>query len=134
MQVAPEVVLKDGSSSGSGRYVVIVIDNDAPYIALPVLSPILHWIAVGGTSDDQRVLQGFEATTDWVVPAPPPFAQPHRYQVLVYRQPQVFDLLDFKAHYPQNVTLLRRTRWDVQGFVAKYGLGEKLAETAFKCG
>src|SRR6202012_5510876 len=52
------------NSSGSGKYLLINIDLDAPFASFPFLAPILHWLVVDLTvSAPKDGADGFSTLT-----------------------------------------------------------------------
>jgi phosphatidylethanolamine-binding protein (PEBP) family uncharacterized protein len=55
-QAGPDPEIKFNAVSSTGRYVLLNIDLDAPFISLPILSPVMHLIlpdlTSGVTKDD----------------------------------------------------------------------------------
>ncbi|QIW95457.1 hypothetical protein AMS68_000975 [Peltaster fructicola] len=125
----PSLKYVGGSSE---QYIAIMIDVDAPYESFSILSPILHWVQTGLTAGPDGTLTSSVTTTaDWVQPAPPPGAGPHKYIVVLYPQPVGFDASKWSNYITQPMSLTKRIRFDLAGFVAAAGLGEPLAASYF---
>lgn len=126
-QNAPEL-----SFSGTGTYLAVCLDVDAPFASLPVLGPIMHWIQPGYKADASGKL----VTTDPVVasyigPAPPPLASPHRYVFFIYEQPADFDASLHKLSPQEPPPVTKRMFYNIGTLEEKAKLGPILAVNYF---
>ncbi|GAM91568.1 hypothetical protein ANO11243_096200 [Dothideomycetidae sp. 11243] len=110
----------------------ICIDIDAPFVSAPLLSPIVHLIQPSlRTSTNNSILESSDKPIlSWLPPNPPPFAAPHRYLFMLFRQPEGFDVAAWTEKF-STMSRLGRMRWDPDGFVKEAGLGEVLAASSF---
>ena len=111
-----------------------------------MLSPILHWIQAGLVP---QLLQngsfnlvadadaaGTHLICNWLEPAPPPGADPHRYLVLLYEQPFGFDAARLAGKLQGKggeVGMGKRVRWELGAFEKDAGLGSVIAASYFLC-
>ncbi|KAJ6442174.1 protease inhibitor (Tfs1) [Purpureocillium lavendulum] len=116
-------------------YLVMGIDIDAPFVSMPVLGPILHWIQPGlkaETKDGKTVLTAKEPfVSDYIGPGPPPGSGPHRYCFFLYEQPAGFD---GKAHAPPEGAKMgsfARMWFSLDDWEKKVGLGKIIAANYF---
>ena len=114
---------------GKGPYVVILLDMDAPFVSLPFLGPVLHWVQSGFRSNSTATLtsEGVPFICDYVGPAPPPGSGPHRYCYFVYDQPADFDPKKFAPPNGQQFALTKRMRTDLDAYERELNLGPILA-------
>ena len=116
------------------RYIVVSIDNDAPFASFNILSPILHWIQADlkiSSSTNILTAEG-PVIVNWIGPDPPPGSGPHRYIFLLYRQPSSFDSKDYAPHGVQTVGLWPRIRWNIAAWEKKTKVGPPVAVGYFK--
>ncbi|KAM3439607.1 hypothetical protein MY4824_002599 [Beauveria thailandica] len=148
----PQIRLPVGMSpppAPSARYVVVCMDFDAPYPALPCFGPVLHWIqadlVVASSSSDDAA--GVAATTlevadgssggriaEYLSPNPPPGSAPHRYGFYLYEQPEGFDATQWMARAPGRQGKMgncKRIRYGLDGWARKAGLGAIVAANYF---
>ena len=112
--------------------IAIAVDVDAPYVSVPLLSPIVHWIQPGLKPNDAGVLQ-FETpcVVDWLAPTPPPFSGPHRYVVILYQQAGDFDVSKWNSKFVKPVSILSRIRWNIDEFAKQAELHKAIAANYF---
>ncbi|KAF4545410.1 Phosphatidylethanolamine-binding protein PEBP [Lasiodiplodia theobromae] len=132
-------------------FIILMVDPDAPSPQNTSFSQILHWLQPGvrlsrsveptpGPNNTALVSMLSEADTDtpaiapYIPPAPPSVA-PHRYIIMLFRQPGDadgdFELPDGFEQYKGGE---ERTGFDAKEFVEAAGLGEPLAATYFLVG
>ncbi|GJN82013.1 protease inhibitor (Tfs1) [Purpureocillium lilacinum] len=128
-QSAPELIFEGADPAAT--YLIMCVDIDAPFVTLPVLGPILHWIQPGlkaEIKDGKSVLTAKEPfVSDYIGPAPPPGSGPHRYCFFLYEQPAGFD---GKAHAPADGAKMSnwsRMRFSLDDWEKKAGLGKIIA-------
>ena len=120
------------SGHPAGLLMAIAVDLDAPYGSAPFLSPIVHWIQTGFKPDSASTLiTETPVLVDWLPPSPPPFSAPHRYLVIIYRQPPSFDLPTWEAKWKKPVGIPARCRWKLDDFVKQADLSHVLASNYF---
>ncbi|KAI1617382.1 phosphatidylethanolamine-binding protein [Exophiala viscosa] len=118
----------------SSRYIVVSLDNDAPYASFNILSPILHWIQADlkvSPATNNLTSEG-AAVVNWIGPDPPPGSGPHRYVFLLYKQPSNFNSNDHAAPGGQAVRLWPRIRWNLAEWEKKTKVGQPVAVGYFK--
>jgi hypothetical protein len=124
------------------KYIAIALDLDAPFPSWPSLSPILHGIQtdlVASAAPDTDGCVKLEAgsvapVVSYVSPAPPPLSAPHRYVVMIWKQPEGMDAEGVRKALglPQEVSRWARVRWEAEAAEKKMGLGpEPLAGNSF---
>jgi len=130
----PAPVLSFTPTTGSGPYLVIGLDIDAPFPSFQVLGPILHWIQSGLTPGADGSLTSSEPfTANFIGASPPPGSGPHRYVFLLYEQPADWESLH-KKHAPANgapLPNMKRMRYDLDAFAKEARLGPVLAVNYF---
>jgi len=132
-QTAPELSV---ANLAEGTYLVVALDLDAPFVSWPHLGPILHWIQPGlkpqPTSDGTAVLKSDTPfVANYIGPAPPPLAAPHRYTFYLYAQPANFDHTKYAPAGGKELSNFFRMRYDLDAFEKKAGLGPILAANYF---
>lgn len=128
-----------------------MVDPDAPSPQNTSFSQILHWLQPGvrlsrsveptaGPNNTGLVSMLSEADTDtaaiapYIPPAPPSVA-PHRYIIMLFRQPGDADGdFELPESFEQYKGGEERTGFDAEEFVKAAGLGEPLAATYFLVG
>ncbi|XP_068518207.1 phosphatidylethanolamine-binding protein 4 isoform X1 [Anas acuta] len=110
----------------SKKYVLVLVDPDAPSRANPKNRFWRHWLLADIRGTDLRTgdLKG-RVLTDYVRPTPPPRSGYHRYQLRLYEQPD-----------GQHITLspeelLSLGAWAMESFVERFHLGSPVASTQF---
>ncbi|XP_065601150.1 phosphatidylethanolamine-binding protein 4 isoform X2 [Cyrtonyx montezumae] len=108
------------------KYVVMLVDPDAPSRANPRSRFWRHWLLtdVPGTELRTGELRG-RVLTEYSRPTPPPHSGYHRYQVRLYEQPE-----------GQRIILDPEERvsmgsWSVRSFTERFHLGSPAASTQF---
>ncbi|KAF9000247.1 PEBP-like protein [Cyathus striatus] len=115
----------------TGPYVAVMVDPDAPTPQDPSVSQVRHFLAsnfYGVEFPSGQLLVNFTAPpSPWFQPAPPAGSDPHRYAILLFKQPSSFN--------KQVQTLVNSTssilNFDVGKFAAATGLGEAIGGTNF---
>ncbi|PWY66734.1 PEBP-like protein, partial [Aspergillus heteromorphus CBS 117.55] len=117
-------------------YLVVSLDLDAPFVSFRALSPILHWIQ-HGLKPVRTEEGGFKLTinepfvANYIGPAPPPGAAPHRYVFFLYEEPVGFDGKRFAPPNGKNMGSWARMRYDLDAWGQKTGLGPVIAVNYF---
>lgn len=112
------------------KYIVVTLDLDAPFVNLPFLGPILHWIQPGLQSTSGNVLATSDPfVADYLGPAPPPPSGPHRYVFFLYEQPDHFTAQKYAPPNGAKVATMKRMRYDLDAFEKEAGLGKIVACT-----
>ncbi|XP_014804333.1 PREDICTED: phosphatidylethanolamine-binding protein 4 [Calidris pugnax] len=108
------------------KYVLVLVDPDAPSRANPRNRFWRHWLVTDIPGADLRTgdIKG-RVLTDYVRPTPPPRSGYHRYQLLLYQQP---------AH--TTITLrpeewVSLGSWAMESFLKQFRLGSPVASTQF---
>lgn len=105
--------------SSSGKYVLVMVDPDAPSPSNPTAREWLHWI-VAGVELSTDVTPQTPSVVEYNRPTPP--EGEHRYVVVAYAQPS--DMPEISA--PQE-----RANFNVRSFAKEYSLGDPLAAIYF---
>ncbi|KAK8224228.1 phosphatidylethanolamine-binding protein [Phyllosticta paracitricarpa] len=134
------------NSTLPATYLVLMVDPDAPSPQNTSSSQILHWLQPGArlsrstetqTANDTAISLLDAGTTEPVVayqgPAPPSVA-PHRYILLVFRQPDGPANFTLPPDYEARRGGMNRTLFNATDFVQKADLGEPVAATFFLAG
>ncbi|XP_035201075.1 phosphatidylethanolamine-binding protein 4 isoform X3 [Oxyura jamaicensis] len=110
----------------SKKYVLVLVDPDAPSRADPRNRFWRHWLLADVRGTDLRTgdLKG-RVLTDYVRPTPPPRSGYHRYQLRLYEQPAGQHI----ALGPEE--LLSLGAWAMESFVERFQLGSPVASTQF---
>uniref|UniRef100_A0A8B9ELD8 Phosphatidylethanolamine-binding protein 4 n=1 Tax=Anser cygnoides TaxID=8845 RepID=A0A8B9ELD8_ANSCY len=110
----------------SKKYVLMLVDPDAPSRADPRNRFWRHWLLADVRGTDLRTgdLKG-RVLTDYVRPTPPPRSGYHRYQLRLYEQPAGQHI----ALGPEE--LLSLGAWAMESFVERFRLGSPVASTQF---
>uniref|UniRef100_A0A663EC71 Phosphatidylethanolamine binding protein 4 n=1 Tax=Aquila chrysaetos chrysaetos TaxID=223781 RepID=A0A663EC71_AQUCH len=118
----------DGRSMSpeSKKYVLVLVDPDAPSRANPRNRFWRHWLVTDIPGADLRTgdVKGL-VLTDYVRPTPPPRSGYHRYQLRLYEQP---------AHEAIALSPEERVSlgaWAMESFVEQFRLGSPVASTQF---
>ena len=131
-------IYKPGNETGDETYMVIMVDAD---VTLPNSSrkiQLLQWLQpnLRGAPRRLRLDATAENATDnpgafYYPPSPPGGGRRHYYTLLLYIQPEGWEVPEDYSGFspPRNVTA--RALFDVVDFVAKGGLGEAVASTYF---
>jgi phosphatidylethanolamine-binding protein (PEBP) family uncharacterized protein len=131
--ISPPSVMLTAPPSTS-ELLLIMFDLDTPYgLANHSLAPYLHWLQPSIPSSGLS-LASSNATqapvAPYLHPQPPPISPPHRFVVLVYRQPQA------RFSMPPGWTGFgveqNRSNFDVEAFQTAAGLGKPIAGTWFR--
>ncbi|KIM52170.1 hypothetical protein SCLCIDRAFT_1223980 [Scleroderma citrinum Foug A] len=110
-------------------YTLVMTDPDAPSRKDPKFAQWRHWLVTGvkapyPTNLDTGDLTAHftqPATTPYYCPAPPPGSGPHRYVLLLYREPAIGVTIAPTA--PERKNLPKdRGQWDAAVFAEEYGL------------
>jgi phosphatidylethanolamine-binding protein (PEBP) family uncharacterized protein len=123
------------AASADKTYLVISLDLDAPFISVPILGPILHWLQGGFkvSASAPGKLESTEApVAEYIAPAPPPGAAPHRYVFFLYEQPAGFEGKKFAPANGKPFPVTSRMFTSLDDWEKKIGLGEVLALNYFK--
>ncbi|RPA97322.1 PEBP-like protein [Choiromyces venosus 120613-1] len=93
----PTLALGDSSSlDTNSRYIVIMIDPDAPSRANPTSANVLHWVKtdlrIRPTTATNITADNATAPLSYAPPSPPSGSGEHRYVFLLYDQPSGFAL------------------------------------------
>jgi phosphatidylethanolamine-binding protein len=124
------------------KYILVAIDLDAPFVALPVLGPICHLIQTDLVASGEADADGYvkldagsvAPLAAYVAPRPPPLSGPHRYVFLLWEQPADKDAekIRSEAGLAKEVSMPGRMWWDEAKFEEKVGLPtESLAGNYF---
>ncbi|KAF7192150.1 Protein D1 [Pseudocercospora fuligena] len=130
-QQAPQLIFS--SAKPDQTYLVVALDLDAPFVNIPVLGPILHWIQPGLKASADSILSKSEPfVADYIGPAPPPPSGPHRYSFFLYEQPEDFDGKKYAPPSGAKLPAIKRMRYDLDAFQKEAGLGKIVGCTYFK--
>uniref|UniRef100_A0A8C3LTI9 Phosphatidylethanolamine binding protein 4 n=1 Tax=Chrysolophus pictus TaxID=9089 RepID=A0A8C3LTI9_CHRPC len=110
----------------SKKYVVMLVDPDAPSRANPRSRFWRHWLLTDVPGAELRTgeLRG-RVLTEYARPTPPPRSGYHRYQLRLYEQPE-----------GEHIILGPEERisvgsWSLENFVERFRLGSPVASTQF---
>ncbi|KAJ7413173.1 phosphatidylethanolamine binding protein 4 [Willisornis vidua] len=108
------------------KYVLVMVDPDAPNRANPRHRYWRHWVVTDILGADLRAgkVKG-HVLSDYVRPSPPPHSGYHRYQFHLYKQPEHKHISLSPKEKPSLGS------WDLKGFVEDFGLGFPVASTQF---
>ncbi|XP_071435388.1 phosphatidylethanolamine-binding protein 4 isoform X2 [Pithys albifrons albifrons] len=114
------------SADKNKKYVLVMVDPDAPNRANPRHRYWRHWVVTDILGADLRAgkVKG-HVLSDYVRPSPPPHSGYHRYQFRLYQQPEHKDISLSPKEKPSLGS------WDLKGFVEDFGLGFPVASTQF---
>lgn len=103
-------------------YTLIIVDNDAPYPPpLDQYSPFLHLLIVNIPGDNYPA--GY-TEMPYLAPNPPVDSPPHRYRVLVFRQPLQTEGRDQGTTKVLPHPHKKRDNFDINRYVKRHGLTE----------
>ncbi|KAI6137107.1 phosphatidylethanolamine-binding protein [Pisolithus sp. B1] len=110
-------------------YTLVMTDPDAPSRKNPRLAQWRHWVVTGikAPHPTEAVSGHLSArfteppVTPYYCPAPPPGTGPHRYVLLLYREPAIGLRIPPDAPERRN-SPERRAKWDAAAFAEEYGL------------
>ncbi|XP_026570986.1 phosphatidylethanolamine-binding protein 4 [Pseudonaja textilis] len=122
--INPEVKYQQADTNK--KYVLIMVDPDAPSRSNPMYRFWRHWAVtdISGADLKKGNLKG-HVLADYLRPTPPPGSGYHRYQFLLYEQP---------AHEDVSLNSDETTSsgsWNVNNFVDRFHLGTPVASTQF---
>ncbi|KAG6329447.1 hypothetical protein ID866_9642 [Astraeus odoratus] len=110
-------------------YTLVMTDPDAPSRKKPNFAQWRHWVATGIKApypteiDKGNLYARFAqpAVSPYYGPAPPPGTGPHRYILLLYREPATGVIIDPHALERRNLPQ-DRGKWNAAAFAEQYGL------------
>ncbi|KAH8800629.1 phosphatidylethanolamine-binding protein [Xylogone sp. PMI_703] len=131
-------------SALNGRYIVVMLDPDAPSPRVPVLGPVLHWIQTDLCSESASfelngghffplTPENTPAVVPYLAPQPPPVATPHRYMFLLYAQPEAFSARRLMEEGTISISTVGRLRFKLSKFEETAKLGPVIAASYFLC-
>ncbi|KAL0955848.1 hypothetical protein HGRIS_002050 [Hohenbuehelia grisea] len=132
----PQFYLNTTSSSLlNDTFVLVMIDPDAPSPQNHTFSNVRHMLGgsfrVNGTTSaitNGTLLTNTTATiTDFLAPGPLPGSDPHRYTILLYRQPSAFESNAAKLVNSTTTPL----NWNLTAFASAVHLGNPVAGNFF---
>ncbi|XP_063167181.1 phosphatidylethanolamine-binding protein 4 [Candoia aspera] len=108
------------------RYVLIMVDPDAPSRSNPKYHFWRHWAVTGIRGADLKTgnLKGY-VLSDYRRPTPPSESGYHRYQFFLYEQP-VHEVLSLNSEETASFG-----SWNINNFVDRFQLGTPVASTQF---
>uniref|UniRef100_UPI0037E8CF41 phosphatidylethanolamine-binding protein 4 n=1 Tax=Semicossyphus pulcher TaxID=241346 RepID=UPI0037E8CF41 len=111
----------------SKKYILVMVDPDAPMWTNPTSAYWRHWLVVDiqGATLRNGNMQG-TTLTDYRSPSPPQKSGFHRYQFMLFVQP---------PGTPVSLTeqeMSSRGKWDLQGFVDRFELKKPVACIQFR--
>ncbi|KAF4631758.1 hypothetical protein G7Y89_g6373 [Cudoniella acicularis] len=109
----------------SGTYIVIGLDLDAPFVSLPILGPILHWIQPGlqpqqAADGVAKLVSTNSFIANYIGPAPPPGSL-HRYVFILYAQPKDFDAKKYSPADGKKMGNWGLRSWETKTDISKMG-------------
>ncbi|KAL6917263.1 hypothetical protein FSST1_008758 [Fusarium sambucinum] len=112
---------QEADAPGDATYMLLLVDPDAPTPDDPKFAFWRHWVLPGlrplGSADAVAQIQ--PALTEYLGPGPKDDSKPHRYLILLYRQPSNLDL---KKEDVGGEEFTQRRSFDTAKFVEKYDL------------
>ncbi|KAL4874582.1 phosphatidylethanolamine-binding protein [Aspergillus karnatakaensis] len=91
VKAAPSIQFdKEPNASGSQTYTLLLIDPDAPTPDDPKFAYWRHWV-VSGLKAGEKV-ENVTALTEYLGPGPKDDSRPHRYLLLLFREPEGLSL------------------------------------------
>uniref|UniRef100_A0A8C6X7G7 Phosphatidylethanolamine binding protein 4 n=1 Tax=Naja naja TaxID=35670 RepID=A0A8C6X7G7_NAJNA len=122
--ISPEV--KYQQADMNKKYVLIMVDPDAPSRSNPMYRFWRHWAVIDISGADLKTgnLKG-HILADYLRPTPPPESGYHRYQFLLYEQPAHEDV----SLNPDETA--SSGSWNINNFVDRFHLGTPVASTQF---
>ncbi|PPQ77439.1 hypothetical protein CVT25_011021 [Psilocybe cyanescens] len=126
------LVAPSADSGSNASFVVVLLDPDAPTPQNPNVSEFLHFLGGDFSADSTSGLlsNSTPALMEFFPPTPPPGSDPHRYVLLVFNQPDSFDV---DAPTLINATT-PRTNFSVTDFAQAVDLGDAIAGNYFLVG
>ncbi|XP_022056533.1 phosphatidylethanolamine-binding protein 4 isoform X1 [Acanthochromis polyacanthus] len=120
---APQIYF---SRAQQKKYVLAMVDPDAPSRTKPTSAHWRHWLVVNiqGKALKNGRIQG-TTLTDYLPPTPPHNTGLHRYQFMLFEQPADAQVSLTKQEKSS------RGKWDFQAFVKRFDLGEPVAAVQF---
>lgn len=120
---APQIYF---SRAQQKKYVLVMVDPDAPNRSKPTSAYWRHWLVVNiqGKALKKGKILG-KTLTDYHPPTPPQNYGFHRYQFMLFEQP---------ADAPVSLTEQEKSsrgKWDFHAFVKRFHLGEPVAAVQF---
>ncbi|XP_064353851.1 phosphatidylethanolamine-binding protein 4 isoform X4 [Dromaius novaehollandiae] len=110
----------------SKKYVLVMVDPDAPSRADPRNRFWRHWLVADIRGTDLRAgTPKGRVLTEYVRPAPPPRSGYHRYQLRLYEQP-AHEAVALSAEEQRTPGA-----WSLERFVERFRLGSAVASTQF---
>ncbi|RCN46176.1 phosphatidylethanolamine-binding protein [Ancylostoma caninum] len=107
------------NASPGELYTVIMIDIDAPSRKDPFLRDYLHWFVVNIPGSH---LRNGDELAPYMRPRPPPGSGPHRYYILLYKQPRAISSKKMRS----------RANFETLKFASQNHLGAPVAGNYFK--
>ncbi|CAF3457876.1 hypothetical protein SNK03_005542 [Fusarium graminearum] len=112
---------QEADAPGDATYMLLLVDPDAPTPDDPKFAFWRHWVLPGlrplGSADAVAQIQ--PALTEYLGPGPKDDSKPHRYLLLLYRQPSNLDLTKDDVGGEE---FTQRRSFDTAKFVEKYDL------------
>ncbi|KAF5705816.1 lipid binding protein [Fusarium globosum] len=112
---------QEPDAPGDATYMLLLVDPDAPTPDDPKFAFWRHWVLPGlrPLSGGDAVAQVQPALTEYLGPGPKDDSKPHRYLLLLYRQPASLDLAKEDVGGEE---FTQRRSFDTAKFVEKHGL------------
>ncbi|KAF5322132.1 hypothetical protein D9619_000525 [Psilocybe cf. subviscida] len=132
----PQFTLDSSNSTSTDmsnvtNWVIVMFDPDAPTPQMPNVSEFLHFIGGDFSFDSSGALSNTSAAlVEYFSPAPPISSDPHRYVLLVYNQPDDFDMTGPMIANSSSP----RTNFSVTNFAQMANLGSPIAGNFFLVG
>ncbi|KAH9482771.1 OV-16 antigen [Psilocybe cubensis] len=126
------LVTTTSDSNSSAMFVVVIVDPDAPTPQNPNVSEFLHFLGGDFTAGSTSGLlsNNSPALAEFFPPTPPVGSDPHRYVLLVFDQPDSFDV-----NGPTLVNATTpRTNFSISDFAQAINLGDAIAGNFFLVG
>jgi hypothetical protein len=137
---APEIFAPNESSSATGTYLVILIDQDVLPEGQDEKVEFLHWFQPNFAESPDLLsgllrIQNSSDTTgatlpsaSYLPPTPPGGSGVHRYTFLLYSQPEDFTVpAAYAAFFSDVPDLSNRLPFDIENFAEDSGLGQPIA-------
>lgn len=140
---APEIFAPNESSSATGTYLVILIDQDVLPEGQNEKVEFLHWfqpnlaespdllsglLRIHNSSDASNATSATLPSASYLAPTPPGGSGVHRYTFLLYSQPEDFRVpASYAAFFADVPDLSNRLPFDIEDFAEDSGLGQPIA-------
>ncbi|XP_027709634.1 phosphatidylethanolamine-binding protein 4 [Vombatus ursinus] len=119
--------IKYSRANENKKYILMMVDPDAPSRNYPKNRYWRHWLIanISGTSLKTGNIRGYELT-GYKPPNPPPETGFHRYQFILFEQPEKRKQITLSSKEKAN-----RGSWSISDFIKHFCLGTSMAASQF---